>query len=490
MKTMKVAIVVVAALLVSGLLASQPATAGVSFGFFYSNLSSHGNWLVSGSYGHVWQPAVYRPGWNPYYDGHWMYTDVGWAWDSDYAWGAVPYHYGTWVNDPYYGWVWVPGYTWAPSWVVWRTSPGYVGWAPVSPGFSIGVSFHFGDYHNNDYVFLGSNNFLCNRVGAYAVPVYQNNTIINNTTIVNNNITVVNNVVHNNGPDVRAIERASGRPIKAVQVSSTRSVRALQSAGLGSDAIRVPVASQGRGLKAAEPVSARTPLPATNVKSVQANASQGTTVQSLGAKGRDSHTVATSAGTLPSHPRPELAVRSRSSRETSAATPAGKDRMSSATRAPSAASENRSTLPVHPRPEAASQPTRSRGPEGMVQGLDRGSDRARPAMSGAGRSSPRQTTAPVGSSRQRPTLSGAGRTSRDQVVAPADSSRQRPTMSGAGRASREQTGAPSGPPRQAGPRVGAQAQTQAPAQTHAAGKAPRTRHQPAASFENQQKPKS
>src|SRR5262245_57697721 len=87
--------------------------ASVSFDFFYSDLSPHGSWMVSGEYGRVWQPRVYRTGWNPYHDGHWVYTDCGWAWVSDYTWGDVAYHYGTWVMDPRFGWVWVPGYTWA-----------------------------------------------------------------------------------------------------------------------------------------------------------------------------------------------------------------------------------------------------------------------------------------------------------------------------------------------------------------------------------------
>jgi hypothetical protein len=34
------------------------------------------------------------------------------------------------------GWVWVPGYDYAPAWVVWRHADedGYVGWAPLPPG--------------------------------------------------------------------------------------------------------------------------------------------------------------------------------------------------------------------------------------------------------------------------------------------------------------------------------------------------------------------
>src|SRR5712691_2424534 len=182
MKPIRILTFALAGLVMAGFVAATPASAGVSFDFFYSNLSPHGQWHVSASYGRVWQPSVYHTGWNPYYDGHWVYTDVGWCWDSDYAWGGIPYHYGTWSYDPYYGWVWVPGYTWAPAWVVFRTGPDYIGWAPVRPSFSIGVSFHFGDFDNH-FVFLRSSDFLCNRVRSFALPPSRTSVIINKTTI-------------------------------------------------------------------------------------------------------------------------------------------------------------------------------------------------------------------------------------------------------------------------------------------------------------------
>src|SRR5512143_1789772 len=98
LRTIKAALLAIAILLLAGVLA-PPAHAQVSFDLAYSNLSQSGSWLVSAQYGHVWQPREYNRDWNPYYDGHWVYTDMGWAWVSDYQWGAIPYHYGTWVMD-------------------------------------------------------------------------------------------------------------------------------------------------------------------------------------------------------------------------------------------------------------------------------------------------------------------------------------------------------------------------------------------------------
>ncbi len=114
-----------------------PATPTLDY--FQSQLAPYGNWVNVPGYGLGWEPAV-DPGWRPYYDGgHWEYTDAGWYWQSDYPWGDITFHYGRWVYaslaaDP--AWVWVPGFDYAPAWVVWRHADddGYIGWAPLPPG--------------------------------------------------------------------------------------------------------------------------------------------------------------------------------------------------------------------------------------------------------------------------------------------------------------------------------------------------------------------
>ena len=75
--------VVLGTLLLSGLIAlavPAPARASVSvnLAYFHQTLSPHGQWVVSTSYGEVWQPAV-AAGWEPYVDGEWQYTDWGWT---------------------------------------------------------------------------------------------------------------------------------------------------------------------------------------------------------------------------------------------------------------------------------------------------------------------------------------------------------------------------------------------------------------------------
>ena len=69
----------------------------VEVNYFYNDLSPYGSWVVLEGYGWCWQPraVVIRHGWRPYCDGgHWIFSDCGWYWHSDYSWGWAPFHYG------------------------------------------------------------------------------------------------------------------------------------------------------------------------------------------------------------------------------------------------------------------------------------------------------------------------------------------------------------------------------------------------------------
>lgn len=126
---------------------------------FYDALAPYGTWIFINDHGWAWQPNIVstRPDWQPYRDdGHWVWTDAGWYWASDYSWGWAPFHYGRWWLSTQWGWVWFPDTTWAPSWVTWRTYENYCGWAPLPPttifvdnGFRyrntfVGFNFDFG----------------------------------------------------------------------------------------------------------------------------------------------------------------------------------------------------------------------------------------------------------------------------------------------------------------------------------------------------------
>ena len=110
----------------------------VTFDSFHESLAPYGDWVET-PYGRAWRPHV-AAGWRPYYYGRWEWTDEGWLWVSDEPWGWAAYHYGRWAYDQGLGWIWVPGYQWAPAWVSWRFSAGTVGWAPLAPGLSVYVT--------------------------------------------------------------------------------------------------------------------------------------------------------------------------------------------------------------------------------------------------------------------------------------------------------------------------------------------------------------
>ena len=140
-----------------------PPAVDVNFQYFHDQLAPWGTWIEVPGMGWVWRPAdaviQASPSWRPYYDnGQWIQTDNGLFWQSDYRWGDIPFHYGRWVLNPTYGWIWVPDYIWGPAWVFWRhaEADGAVGWAPlpygavyVDGGFlwhgaRVGVDFEFG----------------------------------------------------------------------------------------------------------------------------------------------------------------------------------------------------------------------------------------------------------------------------------------------------------------------------------------------------------
>lgn len=98
----------------------------------YEYLSAYGGWVDYPPYGDVWLPDVVA-GWEPFYYGHWIWTDDGWAWTSYEPYGWLVYNYGFWGYQPGLGWFWVPDDTWSPARVQWYTFGDYTAWAPVPP---------------------------------------------------------------------------------------------------------------------------------------------------------------------------------------------------------------------------------------------------------------------------------------------------------------------------------------------------------------------
>lgn len=123
----------------------------VSYQNFYDQLAPYGQWVNDPAFGDVFVPNV-PMGFRPYAsDGYWAMTDQGNMWMSNEPWAWACYHYGRWTYNGYYGWIWIPGYQWAPSWVSWRYGGGYCGWAPMGPGYNVGGVYNYPD---NYWVFV------------------------------------------------------------------------------------------------------------------------------------------------------------------------------------------------------------------------------------------------------------------------------------------------------------------------------------------------
>jgi len=220
-----------------------PPPTSTDAAYFYDSLSPYGSWLYLSGYGWCWQPtvAVSVNTWRPYSDrGRWYWSDAGWYWNSDYSWGWAAFHYGRWYCHPRSGWVWNPGRVWAPSWVSWRYSPGYCGWAPLPPearfvsgvGFTyrsrhVGIGFDFGlsDFH---YSFVHINNFCDYAPYRHFVPRSSVRNVYRNTTVVNNYIVGNNNTVINRGVGRETIARSNPNRIREVAVRDVSAQRISQ----------------------------------------------------------------------------------------------------------------------------------------------------------------------------------------------------------------------------------------------------------------------
>ena len=211
---------------------TPPATV-VNNNYFYDTLSPYGTWVEIEGYGRCWQPTavVLNPGWRPYGDrGHWVYSDCGWYWMSDYSWGATTFHYGRWFSHPRWGWCWWPDTVWAPSWVTFRYDGGYCGWAALPPhayyrpgfgfsyyGRSVGFGFDFG-LGATSFTFVSWNNFCDSRPWHHRVPHHEVTRIYNRTTIVNNYGSGNNHTVFNRGITPERYRELAHRDLRPVTV--------------------------------------------------------------------------------------------------------------------------------------------------------------------------------------------------------------------------------------------------------------------------------
>ncbi|RNI21897.1 DUF6600 domain-containing protein [Rufibacter latericius] len=182
----------------------------VSFQTFYDELDRYGRWIRDPEYGYVWSPTV-EQGFQPYATrGHWVMTEYGNTWVSDYDWGWAPFHYGRWIYDDFDGWLWIPGSEWGPAWVDWRNGGGYYGWAPMGPRMTYIVPAV-------RWVFVPVMYITSPRIYSYSVPRTRVVNIYHNTTIINNYYER-DNRKYVYGPRNQDIERATNRKVNVYRV--------------------------------------------------------------------------------------------------------------------------------------------------------------------------------------------------------------------------------------------------------------------------------
>lgn len=197
---------------------------------FYEQLAPYGRWMDVSGYGYCWRPTLTMARWKPYVDGCWVWSSMGWTWQSNEPFGWATYHYGRWVNLSRHGWVWVPGSEWAPAWVSWRQSRDHVGWAPLPPdrGSISGVYRDCDTQYNlgpSSYTFITTNHFVQPSYTTYCAPVTQNTTIfqssVNVTQIVRCDDQPRRGMFqHHGGPPRAQMERDCARLVPQIQVQS------------------------------------------------------------------------------------------------------------------------------------------------------------------------------------------------------------------------------------------------------------------------------
>ena len=173
----------------------------------------------------IWRPTFVDEGWKPYSNGNWTYTDKGWVWqaNANEHWGWATYHYGRWWHSEKNGWVWMPGYVWAPAWVEWRVADGHVGWAPLSPRAKWKIESGITDVNykykagDADWVFIEKSKFA-DEIGRNNITAADQNSKLLKGSKTVLNIKAENDAIVHSGPDVKEIEKVSGKNLQEKKI--------------------------------------------------------------------------------------------------------------------------------------------------------------------------------------------------------------------------------------------------------------------------------
>ncbi len=185
-------------------------------------LNEYGDWIMIAPYGNVWKPFV-SSNWQPFYYGHWVYTQYGWTWVSYEPFGWIVYHYGNWVYNQFYGWIWIPSENqWSPARVQWDDFGNYIGWAPL-PYNGITYGNPWEENHHYWHV-VPDNDFTQNDL---------NNRYVDPSSLRNMG---GRNSVEHRAPEVSRIERRTSTPVNKVTITREK----VKSTNLQAERMRLP----------------------------------------------------------------------------------------------------------------------------------------------------------------------------------------------------------------------------------------------------------
>ncbi|MGB7624793.1 MAG: DUF6600 domain-containing protein [Terriglobia bacterium] len=183
----------------------------VNYGAY--DLDHYGHWVYQSGYGYVWFPYNVDDGWVPYSYGRWAwYPSMGYSWVSYEPWGWLPYHYGGWEWFSGFGWAWCPGSSFgffSPHRAFFFNTGAFVGWFPCSP-FD---RFFFGNSFVNINVFR-PRNFFRDRMVVVNNRVFANNVITRQSMVRNHE--VLSQVTSNSNLQLGLrprVERVSGSEV-------------------------------------------------------------------------------------------------------------------------------------------------------------------------------------------------------------------------------------------------------------------------------------
>jgi len=128
----------------------------------------------------------------------------------------VTYHYGRWVADDQFGWMWIPGTEWGPGWVLWRHGGQHVGWAPLPPDEEI-VEYREAPQF---WVFVRERDLVAPRITEVILPPQEREGFFRDTAVVNRTVVLQDRRFGvNPGIPPTYIAAAYGRPIPSYQIS-------------------------------------------------------------------------------------------------------------------------------------------------------------------------------------------------------------------------------------------------------------------------------